>query len=444
MNASIKLDSPIEFINIQSINPLISKCQIKVCWVGDEPNRNRSVITKETALGMAQTLPGSPIVGLYDEYKEDFEEHSRQFEISNGELKIKDITKPYGFVPTDAKVWFAKYRDMDEVDREYLCTEGYLWTGQYPEAQRIITEGNNQSMELDPNLINAEWSKDANGNPQFFIINEAIISKLCILGNDCEPCFEGANITNVQFSLDDAFKQQLFSMMNKVEELLNEGGKDMPEENVNIEEQVDTSVVEDVAETAPECAEVTSEENNGISEENVDKIEESELSENDNTTEDSTENDDAANDEPAPAPEYSLDDIPEYQELATKYAELESNYNNLSEEIATLKTANEELAEFKKVTERAQKMVMINEEFSMVDDADKAQFIENIDTYSLSDLKKELSVICFDNKVSFTKETETAPATVTTFSLAEGLNGASANDIPDWVSAVMEVQNEEN
>ena len=86
-------------------------------------------------------------------------------------------------------------------------TEGWLWTGQYPEAQRILDQGNNQSMELDENLIDAYWTKDNNGKPQFFIINEAIISKLCILGEDCEPCFEGAQITKVQFSLEDSFKE---------------------------------------------------------------------------------------------------------------------------------------------------------------------------------------------------------------------------------------------
>lgn len=438
MNASIKLDNPIELINITSLNPLISKCQIKVCWVGEEPNRNRSVITKETALKMAQSLPGSPIVGFYDEIKEDFEEHSRQIEISNGEFKIKDITKPYGFVPTDAKVWFQKYRDMDEVDREYLVTEGYLWTGQYPECNRIITEGNNQSMELDPNLINAEWSKDDNGNPQFFIINEAIISKLCILGNDCEPCFEGANITNVQFSLEDGFKEQLFAMMNKVEELLNEGGKDMSEENVNIEETVIDTEVEEVNETDVENTETvvySAEEEN--SEENMDKDEESEASENDITTEDSTEE----NSEEEVAPTYSLEEIPEYQELLANFAELESKYNNLVEEMNTLKSENTELSEFKKVTERAQKMDMINNEFSMLDEADKIDVINKIDEYSLSDIKKELAVICFNNHVSFSNETEQAAAPVTTFSL-EGLGGANANDVPDWVNAVMDVQKE--
>lgn len=52
-HTSITMNKPLEFVNITSINPLISKCVIKVCYVGDEPNRNKTIITKETALGLA-------------------------------------------------------------------------------------------------------------------------------------------------------------------------------------------------------------------------------------------------------------------------------------------------------------------------------------------------------------------------------------------------------
>ena len=224
---SIMLDSPIELINVVPLNPLISKVQIKVCYVSDEPNRNKSVITKEVARTLANSLPGSPIVGYYNEHSGDFEEHNRIIEISNGTLTLKDTTRPYGFVDLNAKVWFQTFQDDGEVIREYLMTEGYIWTGQYPEAQRIIDKGNNQSMELDDETLDATWAKDENGNKKFFIINEAIISKLCILGDECEPCFEGATITApvVQFSYDDDFKQQLFSMISELKEFLNEGGK---------------------------------------------------------------------------------------------------------------------------------------------------------------------------------------------------------------------------
>ena len=227
MNTSIALQTPIELINVTPFNPLISKVQIKVCWVGENANRNKSVITKETATELANSLPGSPIVGYYNEDKEDFESHNRIIEVRNGQFKLKDTTQPYGFVDLAAKVWFQKFVDYDNVEREYLCTEGWLWTGQFPECQRILEKGNHQSMELDENILNAYWTKDANGNKQFFIINEAIISKLCILGEDVEPAFEGANITapKLEFSLEEDFKEKMFSMMTEIKNILEKGGK---------------------------------------------------------------------------------------------------------------------------------------------------------------------------------------------------------------------------
>lgn len=227
MHTSVRLEnSPIEILKLTPLNPLVSKCEIKVCYVGDEPNRNRSVITKEVAKKMANSLPGSPIVGFYKEDKEDFGEHDKELVIKNGKIMLKEKTRPYGFVDLGAKVWFAKYLDDNSVEREYLVTEGYLWTGQYEEARRIMKKGNNQSMELDENHLDAFWTKAVNDEKKLFILNDAIISKLCVLGEDEEPCFEGSRITapTLQFSFDDGFKEHLFSMMQELKELLQEGG----------------------------------------------------------------------------------------------------------------------------------------------------------------------------------------------------------------------------
>jgi len=80
-------------------------------------------------------------------------------------------------------------------------------------------------MELDEATLDGTWTKDNKGKPQFFIINEAIMSKLCILGQEVEPCFEGASIGPVQFALEDEFKQRVYAFMEKMQEILsNEGG----------------------------------------------------------------------------------------------------------------------------------------------------------------------------------------------------------------------------
>jgi len=55
---------------------------------------------------MAQSLPGSPIVGFYNAETGDFEAHEREIELIDGKFIAKDKTRPYGFVDKNAKVWF--------------------------------------------------------------------------------------------------------------------------------------------------------------------------------------------------------------------------------------------------------------------------------------------------------------------------------------------------
>ena len=497
MHISVKLDQyPCEFINIKPLNPLISKCEIKVCYVSDEPNRNRSVITKEVARDMANSLPGSPIVGFYNEAKGDFEEHNRIIDISNGEFKIKDTTRPYGFVDLGAKVWFQKFLDDGEFEREYLMTEGYIWTGQYPEAQRIIDKGNNQSMELDNNFIDAHWTKDNKGNPQFFIINEAIISKLCILGEDVEPCFEGASISKLQFSFEDSFKEQLFSMMNEMKNILNEGGAPkMTTYAVEIGSPLWNSLYDHVNETHKIVAVMTEDDqtfavlqsredesygrmNFSFNEEvfsaeeittlesyepaeeaqfSLEAIEAFEAEYKKNPAEDKEKKDDEGEEEKCPKcgkpksecdcedeedddedkkKKYTLEEIPEYVALQTAYAELETKYNTLVAEKETQDATIASLTEYKVAAERKEKQEMINTQFYMLSDDLKADVIENIDTYSLAEIESKLSVICVRNKVNFNLDDDKNPGTDP---MTYNLNGGSLEDdaTPAWIKAVM-------
>ena len=60
--------SPVELIDIapSDHSPLVSKCVIKVCYVGDKPNRNGSIITRNMAEKMAPSLRGAIIAGYYN------------------------------------------------------------------------------------------------------------------------------------------------------------------------------------------------------------------------------------------------------------------------------------------------------------------------------------------------------------------------------------------
>ena len=199
MEKVIPLHSPIQFVKFEAINPMISQCTVKILYAGK--NRNYSYISKETAEQMAKSLPNTPIVGEYSYSKEDFLGHADYVEDSDGNLQAGKRTMPIGVVPSDAKVWWENFTDSDGVEREYMCSYAYIWTGRYPESKRIIEKGNNQSMELDPSKIQGQWSKLDKGGPEYFVIKEACFSALCVLGEDVEPCFEGAQFNPILYSL---------------------------------------------------------------------------------------------------------------------------------------------------------------------------------------------------------------------------------------------------
>jgi hypothetical protein len=133
MHKSVATINSPEFINLTplDINPLMSECEIKVLYVGE--NRNRSYISKDVATEMAKTLRGAPIVGYYKQEKEDFRDHGREVIIDDEGIKFNCKTIPYGFVSPNAQVWFKEFQDTNEfgenILREYLMTTGYLWTG---------------------------------------------------------------------------------------------------------------------------------------------------------------------------------------------------------------------------------------------------------------------------------------------------------------------------
>jgi hypothetical protein len=463
MHQSIATISSPEFINLQplDINPLMSKCEIKVLYVGE--NRNHSYITKEVAADMAKTLRGAPIVGYYKEDKEDFADHGEQVIFDDEGVKFNCLTKPYGFVAPDAKVWFQEFEDTDDfgntITRDYLMTTGYLWTGQFEEAKRVIDKGNGQSMELDEETLNGHWSTNIKDGMDFFIINDAIFSKLCILGEDVEPCFEGASITapavSKSFSkVDDNFKQTLFTMMQDLKFAL-EGGKNMElEEKVTNEEEI-TEVTEEVAEeneteevienedsietetTSIEEAPTTEFEAEEAAEEPVEEAEEegetpSEDKEEEEVAEE--ENEETAEVEEEEPVEESTEpetvSVEEYSALKAQYAELETKYN--------------ELVEYKSGVEREKKENLINS-FWMLSEEDKKDVKENIDNYSLDDIEGKLSIICVRKKVNFDSEdsaenknnTEEENTTVTTFNL----NNTEESNVPAWISACINTQN---
>ena len=467
------IDSP-EFINLQplEINPLMSSCEIKVLYLGE--NRNHSYITKDVATEMAKTLRGAPIVGYYKEEKDDFADHGERMIFDDEGIKFECLTRPYGFVAPDAKVWFQKFDDVDEfgntTTREYLMTTGYLWTGQYEECKSVVEGGKPQSMELDEESLEGHWSTNSKTGMDFFIINDAIFSKLCILGEDVEPCFEGSSITAPEVSktftkMDDNFKKTLYAMMQDLKFALEGGQKmiiDEAETKITESEVVETEAEITAEETSIKTEATVEEETNLETEENSedkDTEDQSVLAENDNSIEDQssqenfTKADDKdeeeeskdANDSKEDSESEEDDEDKEYK--CGESGKKEKSYSLLETELAETKAAYADLeqkyqvlVEFKKQIDNEKKDALINS-FYMLSDEDKADVIENKSNYSLDEIESKLSVICVRKRVNFdledtSKKEEEVVENVTTYNM---------NDVepttPAWIAAIKNTRN---
>lgn len=446
---SIATIDNVEFVNLTplDINPLMSKCEIKVFYVGQ--NRNGSFIKKSVATQMAKTLRGAPIVGYYKESKEDFADHGQKVTFDDEGIHFECLTRPYGFVAPDAKVWFKKFMEEDDfgnqIQRQYLMTTGYLWTEQYPQAKKVFEDnGKPQSMELDNNSLEGHWAKDPNSEMEFFIINDAIVSKLCILGDDVEPCFEGASVTVPELSntftkIDNNFTKTLFSMMKELEFALQGGNTvDGLENTTQVEEQViDTPEVQPEENFSEENQDNTVEEPVSENQENIeDASAPSEFANKDDDEdpeqdEEGAAADDEDDEEKKPESKNSLHTDEEYEALEQKYNELETKFNALTEE-------NNSLVEFKNAVEDKQKDELIAK-FYMLSEEDKKDVVENKRNYTLEDIEAKLAVICYRKKVNFDLDDtlkNQKEQTVTTFNMNDNMNDST----PDWIKAVEDVQ----
>lgn len=471
MHKSIATIEAPQFINLKplDINPLMSSCEIKVLYVGE--NRNHSYITEDIASEMAKTLRGAPIVGYFKKDKEDFADHGNRMILDDEGIKFECMTRPYGFVSPDAKVWFQTFEDTDEFGnisvRKYLMTTGYLWTGQYKECKVATEEGRPHSMELDEETLDGHWAKNHKNDMEFFIINDAVFSKLCILGDDVEPCFEGSSVTAPKVSsnftkIDDEFKKTLFSMMQELQFALR-GGQQM-ENEVKVPETVveETTATEaeqytenaptPVAEEAATADPVAVVENDFAASKKDDENENEKSSKEEGKEEpfdeddekkkkeyskkdDEEKDEEKKSEESSDTPKDNKKDEDE-EEKKKKYALLETEFVTLQEKYSELEVKYNELVAFKAEIEDAKKDEMIKN-FYFLSDEDKKEVIENKSKYSLEEIENKLSVICVRNKVNFNlddsskNDINTEEPVITTFTVAN--EGPS---IPAWIAAL--------
>lgn len=135
-----------------------------------------------------------------------------------------------------------------------------------------------------------------------------------------------------------------------------------------------------------------------------------------------------------PKKKYNLEEVVEYTELLTKYEALKSDYDALEQEKSNLESEVTSLKEFKLEADRKEKQSMIDG-FYMLNDDDKKDVVEHIDTYSLEDIEAKLSILCVRNKVNFNLDKN---ADKSDNSQPQGLfNLENPTDTaPEWIKAI--------
>lgn len=180
--------------NVEPYNDVISRARVRIFYKGS--NRNGSYITDEFATKLLQTLPYTPIKGIYSVNEEDFLDHGTASEQS----------KIYGIVPENANITWENFKDEDGVTRSYACSDILLFTALYGEAKQIVDKP--QSMEIYPPSIQGQW-EIIDGARYFKFVSGCFLG-LQVLGENVTPCFEGAGF----FSLCDSLQKLLNDAKN--------------------------------------------------------------------------------------------------------------------------------------------------------------------------------------------------------------------------------------
>ncbi|MNH66539.1 hypothetical protein D3C73_185720 [compost metagenome] len=208
----------VQLVDIEKVNPLFSKCKIRVLYTG--LNRNNTYISKAAVEQALPSIFNVPIIGEYFEDAENFGGHGGTIDVSGDKVKWVNTTFPYGLIPESATVYWEVIQESNGDENEYLVVDNaYLWTGRYPEANLLVGQEFNQSMEIE---IQKGRYCTIDGNKTYEIEN-FLFSALCILGinkesdpnGHVEPCFESASI--IAYELDkDKFKASFNQMISEL------------------------------------------------------------------------------------------------------------------------------------------------------------------------------------------------------------------------------------
>lgn len=175
--------------NLEKYNEVLSKARCRVFYKYE--NRNGTYITDEFADKLLNSISYAPVKGIYND--DDFSDHGT----------ARDQGRIYGIVPEEPNLVWEEFVDDDGVTRTYACVDVLIFTALYEEAKDII--GKSQSMELyAPSL---KYHEAIIHNKRYIVFDEGCFLGLQVLGDEVEPCFEGASFYTLQSTIEYAIDQ---------------------------------------------------------------------------------------------------------------------------------------------------------------------------------------------------------------------------------------------
>ena len=377
------------------VNSMFSLGRARIFYMG--PNPNRSIIEGEVAYKLAASIPGTPIIGLYNYETEDFEGHG-------------EGQSAYGFVPLDPNPSWITIDDNGK-EREYLEVDVVIWDGRFEEAKNILSDGKSLSMELNPATLKGTCI--SMGDKMYYNITNAEFAGITVLGEDVQPCFKDAGFLTAYSNMVSAYASYMSNMQNNEEggisqmENIDEVKVEVVEPEVDTNEVTETEVVVDEVlpeaevevveeptaevETVEETVETEEQPAEEVSSEEA-PTEENNFAADEDKEDDKEESDDKEDDEDDKCPECGKEPCvcenacnDKEDKYALEIAELKAENESLKEE---LNAAQEAL----KTYTRQEKLEIISKFSTKLEDSEEliAELTEKVDELTKEEIKAEL------------------------------------------------------
>lgn len=195
--------SAVIYGDLQPYNDVLSSARCRIFY--KYGNRNGSYITDEFAEKLLSSIAYTPVKGIYDAVEDDYTDHGKK----------RYLGRIYGIVPKDYNLAWEEHEDEDGVVRTYACVDVLLFTGLYEEAKEIPNKS--QSMELYAESIKGNFQYIE--GKRYFVYSDGHFLGLQVLGENVEPCFEGAGFFSLRDSLKDLAEQiEKYELQSQKEE----------------------------------------------------------------------------------------------------------------------------------------------------------------------------------------------------------------------------------